>query len=137
MLEGAEDRVGRKQEVIHQNSLFYADNDVVASLYPRCLQGYFNTLVSLFDRVGLRTNLGKTVGMVCHPFQAAGIQSEAAYGRRMTGEGTLYQERQRGRVHCKECGEKMDIGSLVGQMQTQHGRSAKGRWSWSATSIVG
>ena len=56
-------------------------------------------MVGLFDRVGLQTNVGKTVGMVCHPFQAAGNQLEAAYGRRITGEGPTYRERQKGRVH--------------------------------------
>ena len=47
---------------------------------PRWLQGYFSTLVGLFDRVSLKTNVGKTEGMVCHPFQAERTQSEAAYG---------------------------------------------------------
>ena len=37
---------------------------------PAWLQGVFTALVSLFDRVGLQTNVGKTVSMVCHPCQA-------------------------------------------------------------------
>ena len=37
---------------------------MVASLDPRWLQSAFSTLVGLFDRVGMRTNVGKTVGMV-------------------------------------------------------------------------
>ena len=49
-VEGAED-IG--QEGRHQNSLFYADNGMVALLDLRCLQGAFSTLVGLFDRVGL------------------------------------------------------------------------------------
>ena len=73
------------QEGRHQAALFYADNDMVALSDPRWLQGSFNTLVGLFDRVGLRTNVGKTAGMVFHPCQAAGNLSEAAYGRRFTG----------------------------------------------------
>ena len=58
---------------------------MVALLDPFWTQVAFNTLVGLFDRVGLRTNVGKTVGMVCHPCQAAGNQSEATYGSRITG----------------------------------------------------
>ena len=81
----AEERGERKQEGMHQTALFYADDGMVASSDPRWLQGAFNTLVSLFDRVGLRTNLGKTVGMVFRPYQAAGNQSKAAYGGRITG----------------------------------------------------
>ena len=45
-------------------SLFYADNGMVASSDPGWLQGAFNTLVGLFDRVGLQINVGKTVGTV-------------------------------------------------------------------------
>ena len=39
----------------------------------------FTALVGLFDRVGLRTNAGKTVSMVCHPCQvtAGNITQEA------------------------------------------------------------
>ena len=49
------------------------------------LQGAFSTLVGLFDRVGLRKNVGKTVVMFYLPCQVAGNQSEAAYGRQITG----------------------------------------------------
>ena len=62
------------------------------------LQGAFNALVGLFDRVGLQTNAGKTVGMVCHPCQAAGNLNTAAYGRRIKGEGQSYRERLRAQV---------------------------------------
>ena len=68
------------------------------SLDPQWLQGGFSTLVGLFDRVVLKTNVGKTVEMVCCPCQAAGTLSEAACRRKMTGEGPLYWERQRGRI---------------------------------------
>ena len=85
MVEGAEERGERGQEGKHQDSLFYADDGMVASSGPRWLQGAFNTLVGLFVRVLLQTNVGKTVGMVCCPFQAVGNLSEAAYGRRVTG----------------------------------------------------
>ena len=59
---------------------------MVASSDPAWLEGTFNALVGLFDRVGLWTNVGKTVIMVCHPCQAtAGNITQAAYGRRLTG----------------------------------------------------
>ena len=63
---------------------------------PAWLQGAFNALVAIFDRVGLLTNVGKTVSMVCHPCGAGGgNQREEAYGQRVTGEGRSYAERQR------------------------------------------
>ena len=93
MVEGAEEQAGHGKEGRHQNALFYTDDNMVALSDPRWLQGAFSTLVGLFDSVGLRTNVGKTVGMVCRPFQAAGTQLEAAYGIRMMGEGPSYRER--------------------------------------------
>ena len=64
---------------------------MVALSDPRWLHGIFDTLVGLFDRVGLRTNFGKTVGMVCCPCQVTGNQLKVAYGMRITGEGPTYQ----------------------------------------------
>ena len=66
----------------------------------------------MFDRVGMQTNVGKTVGMVYRPCQAAGTQWKAAYELRMTGEGITYRERHRARVKCSDCGKEMAIGSL-------------------------
>ena len=67
------------------------------------LQGAFNDLVGLFDRVVLQTNTGKTVGMVYHPCQVAGNPTTAAYERRITGEVQSYREQLRAQVACKEC----------------------------------
>ena len=67
MVEGAEDRGECGQEGRHQNALFYVKNGIVAFSDPLWIQGAFSTLVDLFDRVGLRTNFGKTAGMVCCP----------------------------------------------------------------------
>ena len=81
-----EERGNHGKEVRHQAALFYAYDGMVASSDPRWLQGAFNALVGLFYRVSLQKNVGKIVGMVCHPFHAAGNLSEAAYGRRFTGK---------------------------------------------------
>ena len=97
----AEERGKLGKEGRYQASLFYADNGMVDSSDPQWLQGAFNTLVGLFDRVGLRKKAGKTVGKVCHPFQAAGNILEAAYGRRVAGEGPTYRDNLKGQVSCR------------------------------------
>ena len=75
---------------------FYANDGMVLLSDPAWLQGSFTALLGLFDRVGLQTNVGKNVRMVCHPCQAgAGNRTGEAYGRRITGEGRSYAERQR------------------------------------------
>ena len=55
--------------------LFYADYGMLVPSDPGWLQGAFNTLVGIFDQVGLQENVRKTVGMVYRPFQSAGTQS--------------------------------------------------------------
>ena len=103
VIAGAEERSERGQEGRNQSDLFYVDNGMVVYSDLCWIQDVFNTLVGLFDSVGLWTHVRKTVSMVCHTFQAAGNQPEAAYGRRIVGEGPTYREHQKGRVHCREC----------------------------------
>ena len=116
--------------------MFYADDGMVASSDPFWLQGTFNALLGLFDRVGLGTNVGKTVGMVCHPCQAAGNLTTEAYVRRITGMGQSYMERLRDQVACGECGEMLAVGSLSSNLMNQHGRAAGRRQKWT-TSAAG
>ena len=46
---------------------FNADDGVVASTEPGYIQSAFDLLTGMFDRVGLRKNVRKTVRMVCQP----------------------------------------------------------------------
>ena len=95
---------------------------MVVSSDPAWLQGAFSALVAIFDRVGLRTNVGKTVSMACHPCRAgAGNRTEAGYSRRLTGVGKTYTERQRERVEYGECGTVIVAGSMSSHMMTRHG----------------
>ena len=99
VVEEAESRGETRQEGRHQAALVYADDGIVASSDPAWPQGAFNALIGLFDRVVLRKNVRKTVRMVCHPCQAtAGNITQAAYERRLTGEGNSYKERQHNRL---------------------------------------
>ena len=106
-----------------ESEIFYAGDGVVASTYPGWLKSAFVLLTGVFDRVGLRTNSCKTVGLVCRPFWAAGVRADEAYTRRMTGEGRCFKEQQRGRVSCPEYGKELAKGSMVTHCQNQHGVS--------------
>ena len=110
---------------------------MVASSNPRWLQWAFNNLVGLFDRVGLQTNVGKTVSMTCIPCPAAGNQSEVAYGRKMMGEGPTYLERKRERVECGDCGKGMAAGLLDTHRMVQHGKAKAKSWSWTDATTGG
>ena len=57
-------------------TLFYADDRMVASKYPVWIQSEFVMLTRIFDRVGLRTNIRKIVGILCRPLRAADMQED-------------------------------------------------------------
>ena len=104
---------------------------MVASLDPTWLQGTSNALLGLFERVGLQENVGKTVIMLCHPCQATAVNiTQAAYRRRITGEGNSYKEWQRERVECAECGEQMAVRSMLSHLMTRHRKAAGRRGQW-------
>ena len=122
-IDGIVDKTEEKGETgregRHQSAVFYANDRMVLSSNPAWLQGAFSALVAIFDRVGLRTNVGKTVSMACHPCWAgAGNWTEAGYSRRLTGVGKAYAERQRERVACGECGTVIAAGSMSSHMMT-------------------
>ena len=94
------------------------------------LQGAFNALVGLFDRLGLWNNVRNKVGMVCHPYQAAGNPTTEAYGRRIMVMGQSYRERLRDQVDCGECGDMLVVSSLSSNLETHHGRAAGRRQQW-------
>ena len=110
---------------------------MVASSDPRWLQWDFTTLVGLFDRVGMKTNVGKTVSMTCRPCPAAGNQLEEAYGRKMTGEGLTYLEQKRERVECRDFGKEMAAGSLDTHRMSQHWKAQERRWTWTDAATGG
>ena len=131
LVDEAEGKGETGREGHHQSAVFYADDSMVVSSDPAWLQGEFNTLVAIFDRVGLLTNVGKTVSMVCHPCRAgAGNRAKEAYSRRITGVGRSFAERQRERVACKECGEVIAVGSMSSHLMTWHGKAAARRHLW-------
>ena len=46
------------------DSFFYADDGLLKKTWTGWIQRKFDTLTGLFDQVGLRENMWKTVGMV-------------------------------------------------------------------------
>ena len=90
MAESAGGQGGCRREVIHKNTPFYANDGMIEPSEPGWLQGASITLLGMFERVGLRTNVRKKVRMVCRPCQTAGTQLEAAYKQTMTSAGLSY-----------------------------------------------
>ena len=91
---------GRRQaeeghaSLMMKSAFFYADDGVVASTDPGCLQSEFDTLTGIFGRVRQQTNVRKTVGVLYRLCRAAEVRADEAYIRRMTGEGLIFKEGQ-------------------------------------------
>ena len=65
MARGAEGMDGWGREVLHCSALFYVDGGMVAYTDPAWIQGVLDTTTGFFNRVGIHTNAGKTVGIIC------------------------------------------------------------------------
>ena len=58
---------GFLQKIQWMTAYFYAGDGLLASTWEKQLQRSFNVLMELFYRVGMHTNVGKMVSMVCQP----------------------------------------------------------------------
>ena len=79
-------------------------------------------MVRVFKRFGLQTILNNKKAVICTLGFIWGQQGSEAYKRRATEEGPTFQERNRTRVSCEECGEIMAAYSLRHHMDIAHGR---------------
>jgi hypothetical protein len=104
----ARDGVG---DLVHDQCIaFFVDNGLVDARCPEWLQSSFNTLITLFERIGLWTNAKKTKVMTCLPQKIQVAQTEEEYASRQTGLGTSTTKRQR--VDCKVCGTSLAAESF-------------------------
>ena len=113
---------GLGMTIIDLAAYFYSDDGLVALTQPKGLHRAFNVLNRLFNRVGLRTHMEKTVVIVFQPCHAPGRMLED-YERRTTGKGPMFQEHQRRRVEFPECGVEVAAGALLTHFQSQQGTS--------------
>ena len=80
---------------------FYADGSLITARDPKILQKAINTLVKLFERVGLKTNTTKTEAMTFVPGRVRTPLTEEAYQACMSN---FHREERRGRrVTCPIC----------------------------------
>jgi hypothetical protein len=93
-------------------TIFHVDNAYLAARDPNFLQVALNSLVSLFEHVGLKTNVKKMQTMICTPGQITTQLSTDSYHRRH-GYGTHTGEQWDARtVECRQCQATMNASSL-------------------------
>ena len=81
ILDGMVHAVGRSMGV------FYADDGLIGSRDPKCIQGSLNLLIGMFHWIGLIAKIDKSKMMVCQLGKIRLIISEEAVGRRSTRKG--------------------------------------------------
>ena len=80
------------------NILFYADYRRIVGQDPIWVQTVLTTMVRIFERVDLQTNLNNTKATICTPGFILGKQVSEAYKGQATGEGPTFRERKKIRV---------------------------------------
>jgi hypothetical protein len=93
-------------------AIFSVDDAYLAARDPTFLQVALNSLVSLFKRIGLETNVKKMQAMICTPGQISTQLSTDSYHCRH-GYGTQTREQWNARkVECRQCQATMNASSL-------------------------
>jgi hypothetical protein len=79
-------------------ALFYADDGLIENTDPKVLQSDLDVIISLFEKLGLRTNETKTKYMIVRGPAAPAALKETAYNRGRTGNGdTFFGTKENGR----------------------------------------
>jgi hypothetical protein len=87
--------------------------------HPDFLQLALDILVSLFARVGLKTNIAKTQAMICTPGRIRTQLPEASYRRMQQGIVSAGEWDTR-MVQCRECDIAISASSMRRHLADQH-----------------
>jgi hypothetical protein len=100
-------------------AIFYVDNAYIATCDPIFLQRAIDGFVSIFECVGLETNISKTKAMICTPGKIP-LQLPADSYRRMRAGHTSAAKWDTHIITCRECGKDMRAGSLSRHLADLH-----------------
>jgi hypothetical protein len=96
------------------------DDTYLAARDPNFLQVALYSLVSLFERIGLETNIKKTQVMICTPSQiSTQLSTDSYHCRHSYGTQTREQWDAR-KVKCRQCQATMNASSLSRHLADIH-----------------
>jgi hypothetical protein len=101
-------------------AIFYVDDAYLTARDPDFLQVALNSLVSLFERVGLETNAKKTEAMICTPGQISTQLSTDSYCHRHGYRTQTREQWDARRVKCRQCQATMNANSLSRHLADIH-----------------
>jgi hypothetical protein len=100
-------------------AIFYVDDAYLASRDAKFLQHVLDHLVSLFEQVGLETNVSKTQTMICTLGRIRTQLPVDVYRRLRCGRVTAAKWNARD-VECLKCGKMMKATSLRCHLADMH-----------------
>ena len=104
---------GLVQAVGRYLKVFYADDSMIGSRDPDCLQHLMNVVVGLFWRYGLVSDVTKSHLMACQPGALRSGISVKAKSLKCTGVGDSYRVRIRCWIPFPEYGVDLVVGSIT------------------------
>ena len=116
---GEDANINDREQVASFVALFYADDGILADRCAIRHQMAIDKLVSLFGRVGLRTNTAKTKCVAFVPGRIRTRLSEQAYRQKQRGVETA-RDWARRRVQCDICHKEMNASSLDQHLEAVH-----------------
>ena len=99
----------------------YADEGLHESTQATQIYRLFDILMDLFYRVGMCTNVGQLVIMVCQPCCTIWYHSTDVYRLSMMVEGLTYRDRLYHQVFYPECNADLTLGCLDTHWHVQNG----------------
>jgi hypothetical protein len=120
---------GMGQSIAQRLTLLYADDSLLGARNSTWLESAAQSLVDILGRLGLEANTTKTKAMTCLPGSIRTSLTDAAYNRRVTGEGMTHRQRQQMKTNCPQCGKELSQSSLLTHLRQQHGMEPDPSWN--------
>ena len=101
-------------------AIFYVDNAYLTTRDPNFLQAALNSLASLFECVGLETNVKKMQAMICTPGQISTQLLTDSFRSRRGYETHTREQWDARKVECRQCQATMNASSLSRHLADLH-----------------
>ncbi len=101
-------------------AIFYVDDAYHAARDPNFLKVALDSLVCLFERVGLETNIKKMQAMICTPGRISTQLSTDSYRCRQDYGTHMREQWDTRKVECRQCQATMNASSLSCHLADPH-----------------
>jgi hypothetical protein len=120
-------REARRQhpDYFDHTAILYADDGLLTGTTRENIQQYLDTIVELFERIGLKTNVDKTKSLIGRAEIHHHRICSPVYSRLFGGDAPSYMEYTTQIINCTLCNKPMQRRSLPRHLQQQHDTYAR------------